>query len=248
MTPYAALVERTRSDPARPLVTYLDLHTGERMELSAASVLNAVAKTAAMLRDDLDVETGQTVDIDLPLHWQRAIWWAACAFIGAEYRVDTHHDGPTRIVATHRAGAPRALASGDTEVAVVSLAPFGLPETGTLPDGVVDVAVAMRAHPDVFLPTEAPQDDWPLMTYRAQALTAGQSMVQAARTAAQRGLTEGSRFAVLADDPDQHLLQLAVPLVVGGSVILVAPPAGPKDPGLTTALDREGAELTHRAS
>ncbi|MFM7212897.1 MAG: TIGR03089 family protein, partial [Actinomycetota bacterium] len=62
------LQARARRVPAAPLVTYYDLATGERIELSAASVENSVAKTAGLLRDELDVQPGDTVAVRLPLH------------------------------------------------------------------------------------------------------------------------------------------------------------------------------------
>ena len=61
MTPYAALRERVRRTPALPLLTFHDLATGERMELSAISLDNAVAKTAGLLRDELDIEPGDVL-------------------------------------------------------------------------------------------------------------------------------------------------------------------------------------------
>ena len=42
-----------RSDPARPLVTFYDDATGERIELSVTTYANWVAKTASLLQDEL---------------------------------------------------------------------------------------------------------------------------------------------------------------------------------------------------
>ena len=44
--------------PARPLVTFYDDATGERVELSVATYANWVAKTAGLAQDELDVERG----------------------------------------------------------------------------------------------------------------------------------------------------------------------------------------------
>ena len=46
------------ADPARPLLTYDDRGTGERVELSATTTANWVAKTANLLVDELDLEAG----------------------------------------------------------------------------------------------------------------------------------------------------------------------------------------------
>ena len=71
------------NDAARPLVTFYDDATGERVELSVATFHNWVAKTANLLRDGLDVQPGGRVGLLLPLHWQAAVWIVACWAAGA---------------------------------------------------------------------------------------------------------------------------------------------------------------------
>lgn len=53
----------------KPFVTYYDDATGERTELSYATFDNWVAKTANYLRDEHGVVPGQSVGLDLPVHW-----------------------------------------------------------------------------------------------------------------------------------------------------------------------------------
>ena len=55
-------------DPTRPLLTFYDDATGERTELSGATLGNWVAKTANTLVDDLDLEPGQWAAVGLPPH------------------------------------------------------------------------------------------------------------------------------------------------------------------------------------
>jgi len=222
---WQALRARVRRAPATPLVTYYDLATGERMELSAASVDNAVAKTAGLLRDELDVTAGDRVCVRLPLHWQRAVWWGACSAVGA--RFDSSADPVDAVVlATDRAHLELAGAARDT--VLVSLEPFGLPSPGPIPAGVIDHAVAARAHPDVFVPLEGPPaDEW---------------FDNAEHVIARRGLAGSDRLLVLADDPDADLLMLAVPLALDGSAVLVRHP----DRGDLDAIRRaERIELDH---
>src|SRR5687768_15889774 len=66
-----------RDDPARPLVTFYDDATGERVELSVTTFANWVHKTAGLVQDDLDVASGATVLVDLPTHWLGAVWLGA---------------------------------------------------------------------------------------------------------------------------------------------------------------------------
>ena len=52
-TPADLLRSALAADPARPLVTFYDDATGERVELSVATFANWVAKTANLLQDEL---------------------------------------------------------------------------------------------------------------------------------------------------------------------------------------------------
>lgn len=226
MTPYAALRDRTRRDPASPLLTYRDLATGERMELSAASLGNAVAKTAGLLRDDLDVEPGDVIGVHVPLHWQRMVWLGACASTGAIFAPDADPEECAVVVMDR---AHLGLAGTAREDVLVSLAPFGLPEGGPLPAGVTDAAVAMRAHPDVFAPWAEPAADDPLLAgggvlTQGEVLTQGDVMAAAAEELTRRGVASGGRFALLEQDPLADILGLAGPLACAGAVVIVAHP------------------------
>lgn len=234
MTPYAALLTRIGADPASPMVTFRDLTTGERMELSAASLGNAIAKTAGLLRDDLDIQPGAVVMLDLPLHWQRVVWIGACAATGAV--VATGADtSEADVFVTHREHLD--LGAGVPEVVLVSLAPFGLPEPGGVPSGVNDAAVAMRAHPDTFVPYDVPEPSWPLLRHGDQILTHDEVMARARSTLAARGVRGSERFAIVAPDPEADVLALAGPLVTTSGVLLVS---GASDDEFQSVLAEEG--------
>jgi uncharacterized protein (TIGR03089 family) len=78
----SALAALLRSDPSRPLVTFYDDATGERIELSVTTYANWVAKTAGLAQDELDAERGGLVLVDLPAHWQGAVWLGAAWSLG----------------------------------------------------------------------------------------------------------------------------------------------------------------------
>src|SRR4051812_31192843 len=61
------------AEPSRPLVTFYDDATGERVEFSVKTFDNWVAKTANLLVDGLGAEPGAKVVLALPLHWQTAV-------------------------------------------------------------------------------------------------------------------------------------------------------------------------------
>lgn len=201
------------------MITYRDLASGERMELSGASLDNAVAKTAGLLRDELEVEQGAIIGVHLPLHWQRVVWLGACSATGAVFASEARPEACDILVVDR---ARLGLVGIAREDVLVSLAPFGLPEASGAPPGVIDAATAMRGHPDTYVPFEEPGDDLPLLMRDANAVTQGGVMKAAADRLAERGIAHGERFAIVDPDPEADLLGLAGPLAAGGAAVLIS--------------------------
>jgi uncharacterized protein (TIGR03089 family) len=159
-TPLSQAAER---DSARPRVTWYDDATGERVELSAATLSTWMAKTVHLLTDELGAGAGVAVAIDLPRHWLRLLWWLAVDAVGAHpfdpngADRDPRGGDPSRIapaVAVVGPGGWEApIAAGADEVVAVSLLPLAAPFTEPLPALVSDFSVVVRSHPDrVTLP------------------------------------------------------------------------------------------------
>lgn len=123
MTPAELLQACLRRDSARPFVTWYDDATGERVELSVATVANWAAKTANLLRDD-DVEA---VRLEPAGHWLAAV--AALGAWTAGVPVDDDGDGDG-LPGDVRAFTPRVLAQPD-----VLLLPPPAPESPALRGG-----------------------------------------------------------------------------------------------------------------
>src|SRR3954447_19312603 len=66
------LADAVAADPARPLLTWYDDATGDRTELSGATLANWVAKTANLLVDGCGLGPGDVAAVRLPAHWQTA--------------------------------------------------------------------------------------------------------------------------------------------------------------------------------
>lgn len=220
------------ANPAGPRITFYDDATGERIELSTATLANWAAKTANLLRDEMGAEPGSRVAVLLPAHWQTVavlfgIWW-----IGGEVVLDGSGADIALCTADRLDEADAAVGTG--EIAVLSLDPFGKP-VPDLPIGLTDYATAVRVHGDQVVPEANPG-----------AALDGRSVddvLAAARAvAAAQGLTGADRIMssalwVTGDDVIEHLLAA---YVVGASVVQVANP----DPDL---LDRRRvAEKTTR--
>jgi uncharacterized protein (TIGR03089 family) len=141
-----------RADPARPRITHYDDAAGSRIELSGATLTNWAAKTANWLRDELDVQPGDTVAVLLPPHWQTAgvllgAWWCGATVTVSPSGTQVALCGLDRI----------GEATGADEVAAVGLDALGA-GIPVLPPGVRDYASEVRVHGDTFASGGSGQD------------------------------------------------------------------------------------------
>ena len=122
------------ADPTRPLLTWYDDGTGERIELSGATLANWVAKTANLLVDGCGLGPGDRAAVPLPPHWQTAAvllgCWSAGLRGGARRRRWTSLFAPAAQAAAERR---RHASAGDRFV--LGLAPLGAP-LREVPDGL----------------------------------------------------------------------------------------------------------------
>jgi uncharacterized protein (TIGR03089 family) len=150
------LAAELRRDPGRPLLTWYDEGTGDRVELSVTTYANWVAKASSLLADEHDLERGDVLLVDLPSHWLGPVFlgaaWTvglAVAFPGLDVEPSAVVCGPDGL----RAWAPRA---DDLPVLACSLLPMGVRFAEPLPPGVHDVGVEVWGQPDAFTPYDPP--------------------------------------------------------------------------------------------
>jgi uncharacterized protein (TIGR03089 family) len=149
-----------RRDGANPFLTYYDDVSGERIELSALTTANWVAKTANLLVDEYDLEAGETVAIDLPPHWLGVVWALSAWSAGAAV---TTGEGTLAIT------GPEFGARGTRETIASALLPLGGRFREPLPAGVHDYGAEVYNHPDVFVPFDPPAPTSPAYGERTHA-------------------------------------------------------------------------------
>jgi uncharacterized protein (TIGR03089 family) len=234
----AALAALLAQDPSRPLITWVDLDSGTRVELSRATAANWVAKTGGLLQDDLEVSAGDRVALALPVHWQAVTWALGCWAVGAVVQpVETA--GPPDLEVYGDDRGPRTDARG----AVVGLAPFGGPaRPGSVVGGAVDAGALVLGHPDDLFVHDPPTATSPALAGPDGVLDHAAVLATSAGLANRIGLApEGRLLTATPQTTADGLLETTlVPLVAGGSVVLVAGPvAGAVD---TEAVARLAAE------
>jgi uncharacterized protein (TIGR03089 family) len=205
------------ADPMGPRITYYDDATGERIELSTATLANWAAKTGNLLRDEFGAGASTRVAVLLPAHWQTAavlfgIWW-----IGAEVVLERGESDIALCTANRLADADEAV--GQTgEIAALSLDPFGRP-VADLPVGITDYATSVRVHGDQITPERHPG---PALDGRSVT-----DIVAAAHgSAVAQGLTASDRALSSAgwNTADGLVDNLLAVFVVGASLVQVANP------------------------
>jgi uncharacterized protein (TIGR03089 family) len=232
-SPADLLADAVRRDAAAPLVTYYDDLSGERVELSATTLANWVAKTANLLQEEFDVGPGSTVAVALPVHWQTAAVLLGAWSCGAAV-LDTAGEDDDRFAAADVVLAaadrlPPLEEQGLAELMGLSLHPLGMGMTGyTGP--ARDFALEVRAHGDVFAPWQPVDPTGPGLVLGGGQLTLGGLVTAAAELAGRLGIRPGDRVLVdeRAATEAGPVAWLLAPLSAGASLVLCrsAAPSG----------------------
>lgn len=212
------LRRRVREQGSAPLITYYDLDSGARTELSAVTFGNWTDKTANLAVDELMLDQGDRVELAVavshPGHWVTLAWALACWQIGVTVTVG--RPAGARVVVC---GPDWRNHQSSVELVACSLHPLGLGFAETLPPGVLDYSLEVRGQPDAYAAVRqsglAPawHDDERVLTQA--------DLVDAGPASAQRRL-------VRPGDPwDTVSAALVGPLLDGGSSVVVAGPADP---------------------
>src|SRR3954451_18262192 len=189
-----------RRDGASPFLTYYDDLSGERIELSAVTTANWVAKTANLLVDEYDLEPGETVAIGLPPHWLGVVWALSTWSVGASLTSKT---------STLAITGPDFTVRGDRETVASALLPLGGRFREPLPDGIQDYGAEVYNHPDVFVPLDQPTAQSPAYDELTH-----EELISTAEPV-------GDRILVMRNLADRDGIGLLVGVISGGGSIVL---------------------------
>ncbi|MFJ8233195.1 TIGR03089 family protein [Streptomyces sp. NPDC094448] len=218
-TPADLLRSALAADPGRPLITFYDDATGERVELSVATFANWVAKTANLLQGDLAAGPGDRLALLLPAHWQSAVWLLAGASVGVT--VEIGGDPADADVVVSGPDTLEEAGSCTGERMALALRPLGgrFPQA---PDGFADYAVEVPGQGDRFAPFVPVDPDAPALIVDGMELSGAGLVGRAREDAGRLGLTAGARLLTGGEYGTWEGLSagLYAPLAAGASVVL----------------------------
>lgn len=128
MTPAELLQRELRRDGARPLLTWYDDATGERIELSVTTAANWAVKTANLLIDEHGLDAGDVVTLSPTSHWLSvvALLGAWTAGVGVAVTGDPTADAEGDAVPGDPDAFMRAVLPQPDALLVASAAPTGV--------------------------------------------------------------------------------------------------------------------------
>ena len=239
---------RRRTAGAEPLLTYYDLISAERTELSAITFGNWVDKTANLLTDECALAPGDVVELDLALdhpgHWVTLVWaaalWQLEAIVAMPGSTSVRAAEPVlQVVGPERAQEPL----GPVDRMACRLHPLGLGFTGALPDGVIDYATEVRGQGDRFVGADPKPEALAWVDEHSE-----RSQRQLADRADSSGGDDGrQRRLVLPGRPWSTVRDAVVrPVLTGGSSVVVR--GGSQDEQQRIAVTERASGLSFRGT
>lgn len=212
------------ASPGAPWVTYYDPVNGVRIELSATTHANWVAKAAGLLSDEFDVGPGSVVVVDVGRHWLLHVWtWSTWALGAAVGLPDAVEQAEVAVVAADSPLTTRIAQS--IPVLACSTDALARPLGHATPAGAIDAMADIAGFPDQISLT-LPAADSPTVVSDQGVITARTAVEIAQRIPSH----QGTRLLVSADPSTvEGVLACALSAAtMSGSTILI-------DPGLAGA-------------
>ncbi len=212
---------RTADDPSQPLVTYYDMATGERIELSTTTTANWVAKTSNFLVDELDAGPGSRIRIGLPSHWLTTVWILSAWSVGAAVVDDSAGIGVS---------GPELVADEPVRVAA-SLRPLG-GRFPVAPEGFLDLGAEVPGQGDHFLALDPPEPSTVALDLDGTVSTHAQLLTSVRPDGARRLVVPGTL---------RRDAELIVGASLGGGSLVIVASATPEQ--ISRVSTQEGAEI-----
>ena len=165
------------SDAAAPRLTVYNESTGARMDFSAQTLENWVAKIANMLEEELELDSDSALLIDLPVTWQAAVIALGSLAAGIEFdftnssqphddldassqlKADAVFTSPDKFEIYSAGNVATSFDGSAPDVVLVTDDPFGrgvAESGGELPLGAIDFGPTVRFYGDDYFGQTTP--------------------------------------------------------------------------------------------
>lgn len=202
------------SERPTPALIWRDGH--ERVELSGRVLVNWVEKTASLLVDELDVESGQLVTVSRHHHWRLVVLTLAALRVGASVRFSEHSTDDAAVHAALEAHldtqvpAEHVLAVASPALAFACENPVSEP--------VTDFCAEVRSCPDVYMGIEEPHAGGAALAEAG--ITHGEFLAEAERAAS--ATDDHTVYLPLAEGWNERGLLSTVGVLLRDGAVLMA--------------------------
>lgn len=177
-----------------------------------------------MLQDSLAATVGTTVSIELPVHWERAVWMLAAWEVGCVVVPGPAEGRPYDIAVIGPDSLDGDLPAAD-EIVALSLRPLGARFASPLPAGVIDYNAEVLGHGDHFAPYDRPAPDTVALVLDGDERDHAACVDAARRRAAGWATTQQPRVLTGGEAGVGDAVEILLgALAADGSVVLVANP------------------------
>ncbi|GAA4696765.1 hypothetical protein GCM10025781_13330 [Kocuria gwangalliensis] len=188
----------------------------ERVELSGRVLVNWVEKSASLLVDELDVESGQLITVSALPHWRLVVLTLAALRVGAAVRVTGNSADDAAVHAELEAHldvnvpAKHVLAVASPALAFRCEQP--------VPDPAIDFCAEVRSLPDVYMGMEEPRDADDALA--ESGITHGELLAEAERAAS--AIQDHTVYLPLSDGWNERALLITLGVLLRGGAVLMA--------------------------
>lgn len=196
---------------------------GERVELSGRVLENWVAKTSALLEEEILLAEGSSLALTGRLHWRSLILALAALRLGVEL-LPEEEASQADALATFDADLAASLPA--PEVLLLEAQPLAMRYMGQLPAGVLDYLAEVRSYPDAYLglaPDRPAGPAWPGMD---QSQLLAQLEAESASLADQHAPGQAA-YLLAAQELNSVSLTAALAALVAGYSLLLLDPLAP---------------------
>ena len=202
------------SERPTPAVIWRDGH--ERVELSGRVLVNWVEKSASLLVDELDVESGQLITISPRQHWRLVVLTLAALRVGASVRFGENSADDAAVHAALEAHL-NANVPAEHVLAVASPA-LAFACENPVPDPAIDFCAEVRSFSDVYMGMEEPQDGDDALPEAE--ISHGGLLAEAVRAAS--SIEDHTVYLPLADGWDERALLTTLGVLLREGAVLLA--------------------------